>query len=63
MNSDRPCMGCPDRYPGCSDHCRKEAFLIWKEKQEKLRMARRKGAEARDYMARQVMKNRGKRGR
>lgn len=36
-----PCKGCPDRYPACSDHCRKESFLIWKEEQEKIRKARK----------------------
>lgn len=37
-----PCKGCPDRYPGCSDHCRKEAFLKWKEAQATIRANRAK---------------------
>lgn len=36
-----PCKGCPDRYYACSDHCRKESFLVWKEEQEKIRKARK----------------------
>ena len=35
-----PCQGCPDRYPACSDHCTKPAFLEWKAEQEKIRKAR-----------------------
>ena len=38
----KPCKGCPDRYPGCADHCEKEAFLEWKAEQEKIRENRRK---------------------
>jgi len=36
-----PCKGCPDRYTACSDHCRKESFLAWKEEQEKIRKAKK----------------------
>lgn len=36
-----PCKGCPDRYPACSDHCRKPSFLTWKAEQQKIREARR----------------------
>ena len=35
-----PCQGCPDRYPGCSDHCQKESFLKWKAEQETIRKNR-----------------------
>lgn len=24
-----PCKGCPDRYPACSDHCKKPEYLKW----------------------------------
>ena len=27
-----PCYGCPDRYPGCHDHCDK--YKEWKAKYE-----------------------------
>lgn len=30
-------MGCPDRYPACSDHYRKPDFLKWKEEQALIR--------------------------
>lgn len=36
-----PCKGCPDRYPACSGHCQKPAFLEWKAEQEKIRQARK----------------------
>lgn len=36
-----PCNGCPDRYPACSDHCKKPEFLAWKAEQEKIKAARR----------------------
>ena len=36
-----PCKGCPDRYTACSDHCRKENFLAWKEEQAKIRKAKK----------------------
>ena len=46
-----PCQGCPDRHYACSDHCKKPAFLGWKEEQEKIRKARqayRQGAWLRE---------------
>lgn len=36
-----PCKGCPDRYPGCSDHCKKPERQAWKAEQEKIRENRR----------------------
>ena len=38
--SNNPCHGCPDRYPACSGHCTKPAFLRWQEDQKKIREAR-----------------------
>lgn len=35
-----PCMGCADRYPACSDHCRKAEYLDWKAEQERIRQNR-----------------------
>jgi len=31
---NKPCQGCPDRYPACQDkdHCQKPAYLAWREK-------------------------------
>ena len=37
-----PCMGCPDRYPACSDHCQKPEFHDYKTEQEKIKENRRK---------------------
>lgn len=37
-----PRKGCPDRYPACSDHCKKPAFLEWKAEQEKIRQNRKR---------------------
>lgn len=36
-----PCRGCPDRYIACSDHCRKPAYLAWKEESCRIAQARR----------------------
>ena len=36
-----PCNGCPDRYPACSDHCTKPAFLAYRAEQDKIRKARK----------------------
>lgn len=38
----KPCMGCPDRYPACSDHCQKLEFKAYKDEQEKIKENRRK---------------------
>ena len=32
-----PCRYCLDRYPACSDHCKKPEFLAWKAEQETIR--------------------------
>lgn len=37
-----PCKGCPDRYPGCSDHCRKPQKLAWEAEQVRIRENRKK---------------------
>lgn len=37
---DNPCKGCPDRYPACSDHCKKPALLSWRAEQELIRKNR-----------------------
>lgn len=37
-----PCRYCQDRYPACSDHCKKPEFLAWKAEQETIRENRRK---------------------
>ena len=36
-----PCKGCPDRYPACSAHCKKDAYLKWKAEQETIRRNRK----------------------
>ena len=37
-----PCKGCPDRYPGCSDRCRKPQKLAWEAEQVRIRENRKK---------------------
>lgn len=37
-----PCMGCQDRYPACSDHCKKPEFKAYKAEQEKIKKNRQK---------------------
>jgi endogenous inhibitor of DNA gyrase (YacG/DUF329 family) len=39
-NRYNPCRGCPDRYPACSDHCRKPEYQAWKDEQKKIKAAR-----------------------
>lgn len=36
-----PCMGCPDRYPGCSDHCQKPEYLAYREELARIRKAKK----------------------
>lgn len=31
-----PCRGCPDKVPGCHDHCRKPERLKWLEESKKI---------------------------
>ena len=35
-----PCNGCPDRYPGCADRCRKPEYLAYREELERIKKAR-----------------------
>ena len=51
MEKKMPCQGCPDRYLGCSDHCRKPDFLKWKEKQQRIRENRRKHEQMNGYIS------------
>ena len=53
-----PCKGCPDRYPGCSDHCRKDAYLRWKQEQDLIRANRAKGRDNDSYTVDAIRKNR-----
>ena len=55
---DKPCMGCPDRYPGCSDHCKKIRFRAWKHQQELQRAAKEQKREIDMYQVGEMMKNR-----
>ncbi len=54
---NKPCYGCPDRYPACSDHCQKPEFLALKEKREKFREEQRGNSELLDYTIRKIRKN------
>ena len=54
---NKPCYGCPDRYPACSDHCQKPEFLAWTEKREKYREAQRRNSELLEYTIREIRKN------
>ena len=58
---DNPCYGCPDRYPACSDHCKKPDFLAWREEQKRIRENRAKYDTTTDYTADQINKNRHRR--
>ena len=37
-----PCKGCTDRYPACSDHCKKPEYLAGKEEQATIKRNRDK---------------------
>lgn len=52
-----PCRGCPDRYPGCSDHCTKSEHLDWKAEQEKIR-ENRKNYQAPAWVRRESLNRR-----
>lgn len=41
-NRPNPCKGCPDRYPGCEDHCEKPAHKAWKAEQEIIKENRKR---------------------
>lgn len=63
MNTTRssrniPCKDCPDRYPACSDYCKKREFIAWKEEQAKIREAKRRESEIWVYTANKIRKNR-----
>lgn len=53
-----PCKDCPDRYPACSDHCRKPEFLAWKEKKQKITQERMANRSVDSYTVDQIRKNR-----
>ena len=44
FNNERynPCKDCPDRYPACSDYCKKPEHLAWRVEQEKIRENQKK---------------------
>lgn len=37
-----PCKDCSDRYPGCSDRCKKPEHEAWKAEQQLIRENRKK---------------------
>ena len=55
---DKPCMGCADRYPGCSDHCKKMGFLKWREAHNRRREEEQKENHIWGYTAREINRNR-----
>lgn len=55
---DQPCLGCPDRYPACSDHCMKPEFLAWKERNKTIVQNRIKLYKVDAYVTDQIRKNR-----
>lgn len=42
MDANRPGMGCEDKIPGCSDHCKKPEYLKFREELETIRNNRRR---------------------
>lgn len=58
LGGSAPCKGCADRYPACSDHCRKPEFLAWRTEQERIRQAKSQGSSVTDYQITQILKNR-----
>lgn len=55
---NKPCQGCPDRYPACSDHCKKPEYIAWKTEQNRIREARQRESHIWGYTAREIRKNR-----
>lgn len=61
QRSANPCHGCPDRYPGCSDHCQKPEFQARQADRETIRRNRAAYNSMNDYVFRQSERNRRKR--
>lgn len=55
---EKPCLNCPDRTPGCSDHCKKPDFLNFRAKQAKIREAQQREKAIWGYTANEIRKNR-----
>jgi len=36
----KPCLNCPDRYPGCSTECKKEDYLRERSRRERIKDSR-----------------------
>ena len=58
MDDNKPCMGCEDRYAGCSDHCKKPRYLKWKERREDIRRKKEREREITAYQVGEIRKNR-----
>ena len=50
-NNNCPCKGCTDRFPACSDHCKKTEFLEWKAKKDKAKKENRRYQESFDVLS------------
>ena len=58
MARDNPCQNCPDRFTACFDHCTKDEFLQWKQRQQTIRKNRAAYNSMNDYVFRQSERNR-----
>lgn len=53
-----PCGGCPDKTPGCQDHCEKPEYLAWKKEQARIKKARNDMNLCDGYVSDQIRDNR-----
>ena len=60
IRSERPnpCKNCPDRYPACSDHCKKPEYRKWRAELELIRKREREYSDLWGYTAKEIRKNR-----
>jgi hypothetical protein len=55
---NRPCMGCPDKNPGCQDWCQKPEYLAWKDRRAMIRKNRADYYQVGNYVTEIIRKNR-----
>jgi hypothetical protein len=58
MDDRKPCLGCEDKVPGCSDHCDKPAYLKFRDRLETIRRNRARHSTVDGYQSDQIRKNR-----
>jgi hypothetical protein len=58
MDENKPCLGCEDKVPGCSDHCDKPEYLKFRKRMETIRRNRARHRTVDGYQSDMIWKNR-----